>query len=122
MVIIAIGLICFFYTTSFFFIKNTPKSNVFLNFKSNSKKEYCIFLNDSLIITSIQIRKLKPKGFYKQTSLDFHLESGDYIIEIKDSLNQIKARENFRVVDDEEQYFYLYTNEIEIRNQPYLLS
>lgn len=121
MAIIAIGLICFFYTTSAFFVKYTPKSNVFLNFKTDSKKKYGIFLNDSLIITSSQIRKLKPEDFYKQTRLDFHLKSGDYIIEIKDSFNQIMARENFSVVDDEEKYFYLYTNEIEIRNQPYLL-
>ena len=123
MAIFSIAFICFFYITSSIFTMKVGKSNVFINFKEDNKSTYSIFINDSLIITSNEIRKLVPKGFYKQTEFSLPLANGQYRMTIRDSVDNIIADENFEVMNLDERYLYLYINsgEIETKDEPYML-
>jgi hypothetical protein len=119
--IIAVALICSLYLVLPFSPKTT-KSNVYIYFKRNDNVSYAILINDSLIITSNKVRKLLPIGFYKQTIFDTYLNNGNYIIAIKDFQNKTLAIDTFDIANHNQKYIYLFTDKIEIKNEPYMLD
>lgn len=95
--------------------------NVFLQFQYNSNNYYKIIINDSLIIDSEGIKRLKYKNeYYKTKELELKLDKGNHIIQIKDSTNRILSESKLMIDNLKPKYIYL-RKEIVIRDKPYKL-
>jgi hypothetical protein len=64
--------------------------NVVLNFQHTSDDYYKIVINDAIIIDSEQIKNLKYSNEHDKTkTLNLKLDTGDYKIQIKDSIERV---------------------------------
>lgn len=115
----SIAVIFIFY----FVFKNPPENspNVYLEFQYTSDNYYKILINDSLIIDSERIKKLKyGNEHYKTKRLNLKLGKGNYSIQIKDSKEKVISESILKVDNQKPKYIY-FRKEIVIRDKPFVL-